>query len=106
MLMDTARRLTNQGMVSMWRHGCVVVVPAKAQQLGSMPGNILGPVPNARKLEGGGGGGHHHHHLCHHHLTSSKFIELLRKGSKKDRNAAIDFLRTVLTPSALDAYPV
>ncbi|GJZ90757.1 hypothetical protein Tco_0662684 [Tanacetum coccineum] len=62
--MDTARRLTNQGMVSMCRQRCGFVVPAK------------------------------------------KFIELLRKGSKKDRNVAIDFLRIVLTPSALDAYHV
>ncbi|GJV82813.1 CTLH LisH motif-containing protein [Tanacetum coccineum] len=38
-------------------------------------------------------------------LQKQKFIELLRKGSEEDRNAAIDCLRTALAPSALDAYP-
>ncbi|PWA52799.1 CTLH LisH motif-containing protein [Artemisia annua] len=57
-------------------------------------------------------------HLLRHHapsvlddhrllfrLQKQKFIELLRKGSEEDRNAAIDCLRTALAPSALDAYP-
>lgn len=35
-----------------------------------------------------------------------KFIELLRKGTSEDRDAAIECLRTSLAPCALDAYPV
>lgn len=38
-------------------------------------------------------------------LQKQKFIELLRKGTEKDRNSAINCLRTALAPSALDAYP-
>lgn len=35
-----------------------------------------------------------------------KFIELLRRGTAEARDSAIDCLRTVLAPCALDAYPV
>ncbi|KAI3866458.1 hypothetical protein MKX03_000551 [Papaver bracteatum] len=38
-------------------------------------------------------------------LQKQKFIELLRRGTTKDRDAAIDCIRTVLAPCALDAYP-
>ncbi|KAI3669842.1 hypothetical protein L6452_41275 [Arctium lappa] len=38
-------------------------------------------------------------------LQKQKFIELLRKGTEKDRDSAINCLRTALAPSALDAYP-
>ncbi|KAJ9562355.1 hypothetical protein OSB04_007515 [Centaurea solstitialis] len=38
-------------------------------------------------------------------LQKQKFIELLRKGTEKDRDTAIDCLRTALAPTALDAYP-
>ncbi|KVH92553.1 hypothetical protein Ccrd_005412, partial [Cynara cardunculus var. scolymus] len=38
-------------------------------------------------------------------LQKQKFIELLRKGTEKDRNSAINCLRTALAPTALDAYP-
>lgn len=38
-------------------------------------------------------------------LQKQKFIELLRKGTEKDRDSAFNCLRTALAPSALDAYP-
>ncbi|KAF8018613.1 hypothetical protein BT93_H3494 [Corymbia citriodora subsp. variegata] len=38
-------------------------------------------------------------------LQKQKFIELLRKGTSEDRDAAIQCLRTSLAPCALDAYP-
>ncbi|XP_020591283.1 uncharacterized protein LOC110032108 [Phalaenopsis equestris] len=38
-------------------------------------------------------------------LQKQKFIELLRKGTEKDRDAAIQCLRLALAPCALDAYP-
>ncbi|GAV80725.1 CLTH domain-containing protein [Cephalotus follicularis] len=38
-------------------------------------------------------------------LQKQKFIELLRKGTVEDRDSAINCLRTVLAPCALDAYP-
>ncbi|KAI3992011.1 hypothetical protein MKX01_014902 [Papaver californicum] len=38
-------------------------------------------------------------------LQKQKFIELLRRGTTKDRDAAIDCIRTALAPCALDAYP-
>ncbi|XP_039155687.1 LOW QUALITY PROTEIN: uncharacterized protein LOC104457271 [Eucalyptus grandis] len=38
-------------------------------------------------------------------LQKQKFIELLRKGTAEDRDAAIECLRTSLAPCALDAYP-
>ncbi|KAF8405057.1 hypothetical protein HHK36_009954 [Tetracentron sinense] len=38
-------------------------------------------------------------------LQKQKFIELLRRGSAKDRDSAIECLRTALAPCALDAYP-
>lgn len=38
-------------------------------------------------------------------LQKQKFIELLRRGTAEARDSAIDCLRTVLAPCALDAYP-
>lgn len=38
-------------------------------------------------------------------LQKQKFIELLRRGTEKDRDAAIQCLRLALAPCALDAYP-
>ncbi|XP_020104728.1 uncharacterized protein LOC109721488 [Ananas comosus] len=38
-------------------------------------------------------------------LQKQKFIELLRKGSERDRDSAIQCLRVALAPCALDAYP-
>ncbi|KAI4326114.1 hypothetical protein MLD38_031458 [Melastoma candidum] len=38
-------------------------------------------------------------------LEKQKFIELLRKGTEEDRDAAIECLRKCLAPCALDAYP-
>ncbi|XP_043713545.1 uncharacterized protein LOC122662056 isoform X1 [Telopea speciosissima] len=38
-------------------------------------------------------------------LQKQKFIELLRKGTAKDRDSAIECLRKALAPCALDAYP-
>lgn len=38
-------------------------------------------------------------------LHKQKFIELLRRGTAKDRDCAIDCLRNGLAPCALDAYP-
>lgn len=38
-------------------------------------------------------------------LQKQKFIELLRRGTAKDRDSAINCLRTALAPCALDAYP-
>ncbi|KAL3526767.1 hypothetical protein ACH5RR_011423 [Cinchona calisaya] len=38
-------------------------------------------------------------------LQKQKFIELLRKGTQEDRDAAIYCLRTAFAPCALDAYP-
>lgn len=33
-------------------------------------------------------------------------MELVRRGTEADREAALDCLRTALAPCALDAYPV
>ncbi|XVF17712.1 hypothetical protein REPUB_Repub10bG0147300 [Reevesia pubescens] len=38
-------------------------------------------------------------------LQKQKFIELLRKGTTKDRGFAIEYLRKSLAPCALNAYP-
>ncbi|XP_077251485.1 ran-binding protein in the microtubule-organising centre protein [Tasmannia lanceolata] len=38
-------------------------------------------------------------------LQKQKFIELLRKGTSRDRDCAIECLRTALAPCALNAYP-
>ncbi|KAJ3702566.1 hypothetical protein LUZ61_006271 [Rhynchospora tenuis] len=38
-------------------------------------------------------------------LQKQKFVELLRKGTEKDRELAIQCLRMGLAPCALDAYP-
>ncbi|XP_027075146.1 uncharacterized protein [Coffea arabica] len=38
-------------------------------------------------------------------LQKQKFVELLRKGTEEDRDAAMNCLRTALAPCALDAYP-
>lgn len=38
-------------------------------------------------------------------LQKQKFIELLRRGTEKDRDAAIQCLRLAFAPCALDAYP-
>ncbi|PKA57093.1 hypothetical protein AXF42_Ash002397 [Apostasia shenzhenica] len=38
-------------------------------------------------------------------LQKQKFIELLRRGTEKDRDCAIQCLRRALAPCALDAYP-
>ncbi|KAL0909604.1 hypothetical protein M5K25_020488 [Dendrobium thyrsiflorum] len=38
-------------------------------------------------------------------LQKQKFIELLRRGTERDRDAAIQCLRLALAPCALDAYP-
>ncbi|KAM7250056.1 hypothetical protein ACFE04_021939 [Oxalis oulophora] len=38
-------------------------------------------------------------------LQKQKFIELLRKGTIEDHGLAVNCLRKVLAPSALDAYP-
>ncbi|KAG0487085.1 hypothetical protein HPP92_009180 [Vanilla planifolia] len=38
-------------------------------------------------------------------LQKQKFIELLRRGTEKDRDSAIQCLRVALAPCALDAYP-
>lgn len=35
-----------------------------------------------------------------------RFVELVRRGTEADRDAALDCLRTALAPCALDAYPV
>jgi hypothetical protein len=35
-----------------------------------------------------------------------RFVELMRRGTEVDREAALDCLRTALAPCALDAYPV
>ncbi|XP_006662311.3 uncharacterized protein LOC102722149 [Oryza brachyantha] len=39
------------------------------------------------------------------HLHKQRFVELVRRGTEADREAALDCLRTVLAPCALDAYP-
>ncbi|XP_010916642.1 uncharacterized protein [Elaeis guineensis] len=38
-------------------------------------------------------------------LQKQKFIELLRRGTERDRDLAIECLRVALAPCALDAYP-
>ncbi|WOL01120.1 hypothetical protein Cni_G09834 [Canna indica] len=38
-------------------------------------------------------------------LQKQKFIELLRRGTERDRDLAIECLRVALAPRALDAYP-
>ncbi|KAK6924074.1 CTLH/CRA C-terminal to LisH motif domain [Dillenia turbinata] len=38
-------------------------------------------------------------------LQKQKFIELLRRGTAKDRDCAIECVRNALAPCALDAYP-
>lgn len=38
-------------------------------------------------------------------LQKQKFIELLRRGTERDRDSAIQCLRVALAPCALDAYP-
>ncbi|KAK8970852.1 hypothetical protein KSP40_PGU010011 [Platanthera guangdongensis] len=38
-------------------------------------------------------------------LQKQKFIELLRRGTERDRDSAIQCLRLALAPCALDAYP-
>ncbi|KAJ0981526.1 hypothetical protein J5N97_009781 [Dioscorea zingiberensis] len=38
-------------------------------------------------------------------LQKQRFIELLRKGTAKDHDSAMECLRVVLAPCALDAYP-
>uniref|UniRef100_A0A0D3HD47 CTLH domain-containing protein n=1 Tax=Oryza barthii TaxID=65489 RepID=A0A0D3HD47_9ORYZ len=40
------------------------------------------------------------------HLHKQRFVELVRRGTEADREAALDCLRTALAPCALDAYPV
>nr|XP_040254024.1 uncharacterized protein LOC109744270 [Aegilops tauschii subsp. strangulata] len=44
------------------------------------------------------------HRLLFHPYTS-RFVELVRRGTEVDREAALDCLRTALAPCALDAYP-
>uniref|UniRef100_A0A0E0EX59 CTLH domain-containing protein n=1 Tax=Oryza meridionalis TaxID=40149 RepID=A0A0E0EX59_9ORYZ len=39
------------------------------------------------------------------HLHKQRFVELVRRGTEADREAALDCLRTALAPCALDAYP-
>ncbi|XP_073367457.1 uncharacterized protein [Aegilops tauschii subsp. strangulata] len=39
------------------------------------------------------------------HLHKQRFVELVRRGTEVDREAALDCLRTALAPCALDAYP-
>ncbi|GJN20456.1 hypothetical protein PR202_gb07837 [Eleusine coracana subsp. coracana] len=39
------------------------------------------------------------------HLHKQRFVELVRRGTEADREAALDCLRTALAPYALDAYP-
>ncbi|CAL4924708.1 unnamed protein product [Urochloa decumbens] len=39
------------------------------------------------------------------HLHKQRFVELVRRGTEADRDAALDCLRTALAPCALDAYP-
>ncbi|KAL6883369.1 hypothetical protein ACP4OV_010783 [Aristida adscensionis] len=39
------------------------------------------------------------------HLHKQRFVELVRKGTAADIEAALDCLRTALAPCALDAYP-
>ncbi|KAG8091366.1 hypothetical protein GUJ93_ZPchr0012g19796 [Zizania palustris] len=39
------------------------------------------------------------------HLHKQRFVELVRRGTETDREAALDCLRTALAPCALDAYP-
>uniref|UniRef100_A0A452YGH7 CTLH domain-containing protein n=2 Tax=Aegilops tauschii subsp. strangulata TaxID=200361 RepID=A0A452YGH7_AEGTS len=38
-------------------------------------------------------------------LHKQRFVELVRRGTEVDREAALDCLRTALAPCALDAYP-
>nr|DAD22334.1 TPA_asm: hypothetical protein HUJ06_023797 [Nelumbo nucifera] len=46
-----------------------------------------------------------HDHRLLFRLQKQKFIELLRRGTAKDRDSAIECLRKELAPCALDAYP-
>ncbi|KAL6642994.1 hypothetical protein ACP70R_021175 [Stipagrostis hirtigluma subsp. patula] len=39
------------------------------------------------------------------HLHKQRFVELVRRGTVADREAALDCLRKALAPCALDAYP-
>jgi len=39
-------------------------------------------------------------------VAVQRFVELVRRGTEADRDAALDCLRTALAPCALDAYPV
>ncbi|KAF0892807.1 hypothetical protein E2562_017763 [Oryza meyeriana var. granulata] len=39
------------------------------------------------------------------HLHKQRFVELVRRDTEADREAALDCLRTALAPCALDAYP-
>ncbi|CAD6212477.1 unnamed protein product [Miscanthus lutarioriparius] len=39
------------------------------------------------------------------YLHKQRFVELVRRGTEADRDAALDCLRTALAPCALDAYP-
>ncbi|KAL5231136.1 hypothetical protein ABZP36_029912 [Zizania latifolia] len=39
------------------------------------------------------------------HLYKQRFVELVRRGTETDMEAALDCLRTALAPCALDAYP-
>jgi hypothetical protein len=38
-------------------------------------------------------------------VAMQRFVELMRRGTEVDREAALDCLRTALAPCALDAYP-
>jgi hypothetical protein len=39
-------------------------------------------------------------------LHKQRFVELVRRDTDADREAALDCVRTALAPCALDAYPV
>lgn len=44
-----------------------------------------------------------HDSIC---VAVQRFVELVRRGTEADRDAALHCLRTALAPCALDAYPV